>query len=327
MARQHSLLCRQVAMCSSADSRRPVGAPIARIRAAAYLLMLVSLWTAIGCRIDPFSDPAPKDLISSRQLSMRGISAMERGDWETAEQLLGEAVSGCPADPDARLHYARTLWHRGQVDQALAHLQAALELVPDDTELLLVAAEMYLALGQPEPALPLVERALDLSNRSPQAWRLRGRAYEARQEYERALADMQRSLMYEPDDQQTLRTIANLYRQLGRTEQALVNLQYLRDLAPSGEESAQVLYELGMTYADLDRAHEAAENFELAAHRGGPHPELLYRLAAARWASGDARQAQAAAQQALLLEPRHAASRQLLQHIELATRPGATQRH
>jgi Flp pilus assembly protein TadD len=272
----------------------------------------------VGCRLPGREGPVSKALASSRQLSHRGLNALERGDARTAQELLGRAVETCPADPEAREHYAEALWRAGQREAAIAQVDAALKINADDGHLHARAGQMRLAIDDVDGASREAETALRLDNRSPEAWRLRAQIALRRGRPRQALADLHRAASYEPQDRDLLLDIAETYRQLGQPQQALVTLQDLSDKYPLGDEPQQVLYLQGLAQAALGRSTDAAESFTLALGRGVPTAELYFRLAEAQAAAGQADAARASLASALQLEPAHVASQQLLG--SLATR-------
>ena len=58
-----------------------------------------------------------ENVVTSRQLSLRGMEAVQQGNWELAETRFASAVEACPVDERARCRYAETLWQRGEVDE------------------------------------------------------------------------------------------------------------------------------------------------------------------------------------------------------------------
>ena len=67
-----------------------------------------------GCQMFRQQGPVSKPVAEARQLSQRGLNAMEHGDAASAESLLAQAVKVCPQDIDARRQYAESLVQRGQ---------------------------------------------------------------------------------------------------------------------------------------------------------------------------------------------------------------------
>lgn len=284
----------------------------------ALALPLLLLVVSTGCRIPAFIDPAPKSLVESRQLSQRGINAIERDDWKAAEQLLVEAVDRCPICPDARRHYAKTLWQQGRSEEALVQIDEALRLSVDDPTLLVESARMRFTLGDLQRAMEHVQLALDLDHHYAAAWTLRGRILQQQGQPHEALADYQRALQYDANNEETLVLVAKLYAEMGQPHRALANLRHLRDQYEPGTEPEHLMYLLAANYSTTGRYNDAALCLRQATAQGPTTPEMLYRLAQVELASGHFSEAQQAAAKALAMEPQHAASRAILQQAEVA---------
>jgi len=231
---------------------------------------------------------------------------------------LAKAIQSCPADPEARRHYAEVLWQRGAREEAIAQLEQADRLAGEDPGLRVRLAELYLAAGRLEMARKTVEQALDLNPKLHSAWAIRGRLMRAAGEARPALADYHRALAYAPDDRQIRLEVAQLYQELQQPQDALTVLQSLADTYPPGEEPQQVLYLLGLNYTAVGRYDEGVSSLSLAALRGKPSAEILWRLAEAQSRAGQVSEAHAAARQALDLDPNHAPCRQLMDRLQTA---------
>lgn len=292
--------------------------PLLRRYRSCLLAALAATALGSGCRLPGSDGPASRSLLTCRQLSQQGLSALERGDCAGASALLERAVASCPVDSEARRHYAEALWSTGRQVDAVAQLDEAIRLAPDDPALLVRAAEMRLAVGQIDFARAEAERAIDLDPTSARAWALRGQVRKQLGLLAEALADCHRALGYAPDDRGVLLELAELYRELGQPQRALASLQSLADTYPPGEEPQQVLFLTGLAYNALGRDGDAIEYLAAARDRGAASPEILYRLAESQWRAGHRVEASLAARQALAVEPGHAASLALLQHIQPA---------
>ena len=291
--------------------------------------VIVALWLALpllGCRFPGREGPVPQSLATSRQLSQQGVTALEQGQRQKAEEMLAKAVKTCPVDPEARRHYAETLWQRGAGKEAIGQLEEAARLAPEDPTLQVRLAELHLALGEVETAARRAEQAIRLNPKLAAAWGVRGRIKRAAGEPQQALADCHRALGYAPDDRQILLEVAELHRQLNQPQRALQTLQTLADTYSPAEEPQHVLHLMGMAYMALGRYDDAVESLTAAVAREKPSPEILSRLGEAELLAGHAAEAAAAAQQALALEPAHQPSRLLLGRIELARQLQATPR-
>lgn len=243
---------------------------------------------------------------------------MQGGDWSAGEQLLAEAVRTAPEDPVARVHYAQTLWHRGDRPGAVAQLGEAVRLAPDQADAQRQLAEYQLALGNLELAQRHVDEALRLDDQNPDAWRIRGDVLVRRGQAREALADYHRALGYRPQDAGLLQALARAYLALGEPRRATANLLAWADQCPAGEEPAELYLLLGQAAGAQGRHDEAAGHYLAAAQRGGPSSDLLSRLADAQLAAGRLPEARASVGQALQLDPQHAASRALLARLDQA---------
>jgi tetratricopeptide (TPR) repeat protein len=270
------------------------------------------LWTvfllgAAGCRM--MNGASSEEAAASRQLTVRGKSALERGDVRAAEALLAEAIKCCPDDPAARRHYAEALWQRSAKDDALLQAEEALRLAGDDPAIAVQAGQMNLAMGRMDEALRLANFALNSNPRFAAAWALRGRVAARTGSLDDALADFHRSLSHAPGDPEVLFETAEVYRALGQPKQALSTLSSISAPLDCQEERMQVLYLRGLALAALDRHADAADAYLLALARNSPSAEIWARLADAQLRIGQVDAAEYAAGQALSMDPNHRMAR------------------
>ena len=289
------------------------------------VVLLVAL-LAVGWRLPSRQGPVPQSVANCRRFSQQGVAALDRGRQQDAEALLVKAVAACPADAEARRHYAEAIWRRGAQREAIAQLEEASRLAGDDATLSTRLAEMYLASGQLERARQDADRAIDLDPRLPGAWAIHGKVMRVAGLTRDALADDLRALGYAPKDRAILLEIAELYRQENQPERALQTLQTLAETYSPGEEPGQVLHLLGLAYAALGRCDDAVENLSLAVAREKPTPEMFCDLGEAQLLIGHPAEAAAAAEKALAIQPQHRPSLDLLEHIQLAQQPPGTVR-
>jgi len=309
----------------------PGGPPACLLRRCAWLLGLAA---CCGCQLIGHERPVPKQVAASRQLSQRGISELDRGDWDSGEKSLARSIELCGVDPESRRHYAEALWHRAAVAEAkgdaaeaqkerakaLAQMQEALRLSGEDAGLAVRTGEMLLEMARPAEAGRMADEAVSIDPRLGSAWLLRGQVASSQGRLDDALAQLQRALQYQHDDKRALLFTAELYRQLGRPERALNTLETLRDGYAPGEEPQRVLYLQGLAFSALGRYDDAVETYTLALQRDRPSAELYDRLAEAHLLAGRTREAADAVAKALALEPNRGPSRELATRIDLAQR-------
>ena len=285
------------------------------------LLALLSTLAMSGCRLPGGDGPVSHSLAASRGYCQQGVAAMEQGELKDAESLLGQAVRVCPADPEARRRYAEILWQRGERPKAIAQLQEAIRVGGENAEIHVALAQMRLEMGDGADARHHADRAIDLDPRLSAAWAIRARISLAEGNRRAALDDYHRALGLAPDDREVRLAIAEVYRQLNQPQRALSMLQVLADTYTPGEEPQKVIYLEGLAYAALGRHQEAVDAFTLAADRGKPTAEILCRLAESELQLDCPGPAAEMAQQALLLDPHHRPSQEVLARAEVALGP------
>ena len=236
-------------------------------------LMLAVL--PLGCRLPGRDGPVSQSLADCRRLSQQGVVALDRGDQPKAETLLAQAVTVCPADAEARRHYAESLWRRDARQDAIAQMEEAGRLAGDDATLWARLAEMHLGSGQPELARQDAEQAIKLDPKLPSAWAIRGGVSRATGQQAEALADYLRALSYAPNDRAILGEVAELHRQLNQPERALQTLQTLAETYSPGEEPGQVLYLMGLAYVALGRYDDGVDSLSAALARAAHAGHVL----------------------------------------------------
>jgi tetratricopeptide (TPR) repeat protein len=259
--------------------------------------------------------PGSSDIATCRQLSQQGKSAVDRNDWLTAETLFAQAIKANPDDATARQCYAEALWKRGAQIEALAQAEEAMRLAGDDATIIVQLGEMNLALGRVDEAGRLANAALDAHPQDAGAWTLRAHVLARESQLDKSLADLHRALEHSPGDRQLLMELAEQYRATNRPQRALATLTALRETYPQRDEPARVLYLQGLAMVAMGRHSDAADAYAAAIEREGPSADLLAALADAQFRSGNTEAAERSVQQALALNPGHAASRALVEQI------------
>jgi tetratricopeptide (TPR) repeat protein len=292
-------------------ARKHQRTPIILLTAASMVAVVAG-----GCMLAGHRGLVSAEVAACRQLSQRGASAMDRGDWRAAESLFAQAIKSYPDDPNARRHYAEVLWRRGAQQEALTHAQEALRLAPDDAAIAVQVGEMNLTMGRLDEARRLAHEAIDTQPKTAAAWALRARVEQREGRLSDALTDYHRALEYAPHDRALLVEAAEIYRTQGRPQRALAMLALVRESYGNEELPPRVLYLEGLALAELRRHSDAIDSFAAAIERGGPRAELLARLADAQLRSGRTDQAHRTVQQALAIEPANTVARAVWQELE-----------
>lgn len=269
---------------------------------------------AIGCAY--CKSPVGASVIASRQLSLQGMEAMQRQDWERAEGLFAQAVHTSPVDERARWRYAETLWRRGAKQEAVTQMEEAVRLSGNEPKLLVQLGEMHLAMGDLPRAAKRAQQAVSGDSRSATAWALQGDVLRRSGNHQDALAAYHRALHYQEHFPHVQFAAAEIYTESGRPQRALATLELLAGQYPPGQEPADVQYARGLALKSLGRFDEAAESLAASARQSEPSPDLLLHLSEAHLLSGDLGSAALSLDEALALAPNHPGARDLQGRIE-----------
>jgi len=242
---------------------------------------------APGCRSFRSHKVSDESIAAARQLSLQGIDAQQRGNWDRAETLFAAAILKCPSDERARYGYAESLWQRGAWPQAVEHMEEAVRLSGNDPERLVRLGEMYRARGDFVRAGQHADAAIASNGQLAAAWALRGHVLLAQGDSGSALTSFHRALSYEQPLPEVQLAIARIYERENRPQRVLATLQSLAATYPQGQVPQEVLVQEGLALRALGRHQDAVTALAAAAQIGNPPPELLCDLARTQIMAGD----------------------------------------
>jgi tetratricopeptide (TPR) repeat protein len=232
-------------------------------------LVLVALH-ASGCQAFRCAKVSDESIAAARQLSLQGMDAQQRGQWDRAELLFASAVAKCPHDERARYGYAQSLWQRGACPDAMAHMEEAARLSGHDPERLVQLGQMYRSQGDLGRAAAQAERAIAANPQLAAAWALRGEVLQSQGNRSEALDSYHRALAFRQPFPEVQLAIAEIYMQENRPQRALATLQALAACYPPGQVPPDLLVREGLAMRALGRHHDAARVLAAAAARSNP---------------------------------------------------------
>jgi tetratricopeptide (TPR) repeat protein len=288
----------------------------------AVSLIVHCLLPALGCRALRSRKTSDEGIAAARKLSLQGIDAQQRGQWDRAEMLFAAAILKCPSDERARCGYAESLWQRGQCDMAISHMEEAARLSGHDPERLVRLGQMYLERGSFVGAERQADVAIAANPQLAAAWALRGQVLQAKGNRTDALASFHRALSYQSSYPEVQLAIADIYAAENRPERALATLQSLESSFPRGQAPSSVLVGEALALRALSRHRDAARLLADAVRQTNPSADLLYELARTQALAGETGSARQTAIAALEREPQHVACAALMQ--ELGPQPAVT---
>jgi tetratricopeptide (TPR) repeat protein len=261
-------------------------------------------------------NPVSENVITARQLSLRGMEALQRNQLEEAEAFFSSAVETNPADERAHRRYAEVLWQRGHRALAVEHMERSLLLSGGDPELLIQAGEMYFQQGDLDRAWQHTEEAIRTKRHLASAWALRGDILHRRQQLDEAMASYHRALSYQAHYPQVQVSLAQVYRQKGRPGRCLATLDALVQQYGGAAPPTHVLVLKGQALKALGRYEDAVEVLTAARDQAEPSLDLLQSLAEAQWYAGDAANASLTIHAALTRNPQHRGCLHLYEAIQ-----------
>jgi len=291
------------------------------LRTILLVLLAASLFSSSGCRVFRSHKVSDESIAAARQLSLQGIDAQQRGQWDRAEMLFAAAILKCPADERARCGYAESRWQRGAFADAIGHMEEAVRLSGHDPERLVRLGQMYRPRGDLAQAARQAERAIAVNGQLAAAWALRGEVLQAQGKRSEALASYHRALSHEQPLPEVQLAIADIYSQENRPQRALATLQSLAGSYSPDQVPPQVRFREGLALRSLARHQDSARALEQAAQQPNPPAELLCELARSQMLAGDVAAARHTVAAALKGNPRHPGSLALAE--ELSAPPSA----
>jgi Tfp pilus assembly protein PilF len=236
----------------------------------------------------------------------RVAAAEEQGDLKTAENLLTQAVTANPQNPELRWELAKLKLERGDMDAATFHLRYLIENDPGDSRPYIRLAQTLFQQYRYGDADRLIELALEHDPNHSEALELKGMLNEVWGQEDRALENYHRALLQDPEQVDLLMRIAALQLKRGKSEQALPLLHAAQDsTALSLSQKREIYWMLGLAYGQSERWPEAAAALAAGSPPLGLQPEQLYQLAYARFRAGDLEGASRDAAEVLRRQPQN----------------------
>jgi tetratricopeptide (TPR) repeat protein len=290
--------------------------------------LLIGVGGVSGCA-SLWKCPVSDDVVSARQISLRGVDAMQREEWEEAETLFRKALRTCPTDERAHRCFAEILWRKGATQDAIAHMREAARLSGEPAEATIALGEMHLAREELTAAAKCAREALAYRKDLPAAWMLLGNVQRLEGDLQPALNSFHRALSLRPEDARLQLTVAQVYRQLNRPQRTLAVLAALTEQYPAGEEPRDVLVEQGLALRAVGDYNGSAAALAQAIERGPIDAELLCQLGESQLLAGDPGNARLSVLAALDRDSSHAIARTLYDELsggdaEVAATPAAS---
>ena len=243
--------------------------------------------------------------------------------WQDSESLFGHALAVTKGNSLAHSNLGLVLFGRGQVDEAIAHFQMALEIQPDYADAHSNLGHAFLQIGRVDEAIAQFQRALEIQPERESSHYNLGTALIQKGQVDEAIAELQKALEIRPDDADAHYNLGAAYLQEGQVNEAIVQFQKTLEIRP---DDAEARNNLGNTLLKIGRVDEAIRQFQAALRIQPGLAPAHHNLAVALIRKGAARDAIAQYQSFLELQPDNARALADLAWI-LATWPDASMRN
>ncbi len=173
----------------------------------------------------------------------------EKGKKEQAIRIYVDFTE----DPVVQERLGHLLLQTGKVEEALPHLQGAVQRSPTSANRFALAT-VYIKLKQPENALPLLDLTLQEEPNSFELLMVRGRLVRDRRRFDAAARDFYRATQLQPESKEAWREFSGMLIMLENYPQALAALDRLEAL---GDPPPSVHYFRALIW-DKTRQHKPA---------------------------------------------------------------------
>jgi protein O-mannosyl-transferase len=237
-------------------------------------------------------------------------------DWRSDLSLFQKTVLQSPNSATVQSSLGVSYYQVGQYDNAIAPLERSLAIEPDAYLAHLYLALALSALGDSQEASIHLRRAEDLPKDRFPPWSLFGQAYANLKQWDRAIEYDRMEIELEPKNPVLYTGLGEALEANGQREDSIAAFRRAIQLE-AGSLDASI--NLAITLAeqgDLDEAIDLLD-FALRSHPDGPHADAGWFNLGNMYAHKDEwREAAAAYQHALDLNPDLSAARQRLESVE-----------
>jgi protein O-mannosyl-transferase len=162
-----------------------------------------------------------------------GFVLTQKGEVDEAMAQFQQALQINPKDPPSWNNVGNVLFHWGKVDEAIPYFQKALQLNPDYTEALNNLGSALLQEGKVDQAIARFQKALQIDPDSVEAYGNLGNAMLQEDKVDEAIAQYQKALQLSPHNANLYNNLGNALSRQGHFEQAMAQYQAAIKLEPN----------------------------------------------------------------------------------------------
>jgi tetratricopeptide (TPR) repeat protein len=207
-----------------------------------------------------------------------GVALFKKGQVDEAIAHYQRALEIEPDDALAHVNFGVALSKKGQVEEAVAHYQKALESRPNDALAHYNLGSILAQQGRVDEAIAHLKRALEIKPDYAEACSNLGNALLQEGRVDEALEQFQRALEIKPDDATVHNNFGNALLQKGQVDEAIIHYRKAMEIKP---DSADACCNLGNALLQRGRVDEAISCYQRALQIKPGYAEAHLNLGAA----------------------------------------------
>jgi tetratricopeptide (TPR) repeat protein len=223
--------------------------------------------------------------------------------WRNSDALWTHTLAFASGNPLAENNFGEALLNEDKVDEAIPHLQKALQLNPGYVEAHNNLGNALLRQGKLDEAISQFQTALKLDPGYADAYHDLGDAFFKQGNLDAAIAQFEKALQINPDDTDAHNNLGNALLQKGKVDDAMAQFQTALQLKPGLPDAHN---NLGNALLQQGNADEAITQFQTALQLKPRYAEAHYDLGNAMFQKGDVDGAILQYQQALQINSDYA---------------------
>ena len=207
----------------------------------------------------PTSTPLPTPTPSADDLVEQGLAYLEQGQLDEAAAEFQKAIELDPENADAHRNLGYVYVEQGKFEEGVAAYEKAIEIAPDYGEAYGDMAGALVFLDRVPEAVTAGEKAVELAPDYANAHYNLALAYGKQGELEKAITEYEEAIRLAPDDPKALNNLGAVYYMQGKVDDAIDTWLKVLDIDP---DYAKAHKNLGIAYRDLGRIDEAIAEYE-----------------------------------------------------------------
>lgn len=187
-------------------------------------------------------------------------AAFERGNYQTAIDLLKRVVADDPKHKTAWMDLGRGYMVLRQTDNAIDAFKKQAELDPYDEFAYDSLGWAYTTQRKYDDAATAFNKGIEINPLSEYAHSALGSMYQESHQYEKAVPELEKAVSLKRDDAALQISLGDAYLNLGQDDKALEAFNRATEISATPEVWNNIAYQLSLKGAHLDRAQQYAES-------------------------------------------------------------------